>query len=272
MFFLGALPVYYPSGRLPSRAWRGPTALLVVAAVVVEGQWILAQFTSAVPAPFGGGGWLAGIPSFIYAVAVLIIWVGCVQRMLRAGYPERQQLVWLFSAVVVLLLTQFLGGQTWALWVQAVALHLLPVAIAVGVLRYRMLGIEMVLRRGLVYAALTAIIVAVHAAVSAVAGIRLTGAVLPAVVAAAFVAIGVTPLRSWLQSVVDRLLYGHRNSPLDAVSSLADQVAGARQEDLLELVLVDVQLALRAAGACVRDAAGHILASVGSTGSPTGSR
>ena len=256
--------------RAPARpSWRWSVALLVAASLAVQGQWTLAQINSAVPVPLdsaaeGPQTWLAWIPIGVYAAAVLIIWAGCVWRMLHARYPERQQLAWLFCAVVVLLITQLLGTQTWELWLQAIALHLLPVAIAAGILRYRMLGIEMVLRRGLVYAALTVAIVAVHAAVAALAGIRLTGAVLPAVTAAALVAIGVTPLRGWLQRVVDRLLYGHRSNPLEAVSGLADQVAGARREELLDLILTDVQLALRAAGVRVTDPDGNILASVGS--------
>jgi hypothetical protein len=44
---------------------------------------------------------------------------------------------------------------------------LAPVAVAVGVLRYRLLGIETVLRRGLVYGTLTVLVFGVYLAVTA---------------------------------------------------------------------------------------------------------
>ena len=50
------------------------------------------------------------------------------------------------------------------------SLLLVPVAVAVGVLRYRLLGIEAVLRRGLVYGMYTCVVVAVYLAVTAAAG------------------------------------------------------------------------------------------------------
>lgn len=52
--------------------------------------------------------------------------------------------------MLLALTTMMLGDSVPALWVQAVSLYLVPVAIAVGVLRYRLLGIDLVLRRGLV--------------------------------------------------------------------------------------------------------------------------
>jgi signal transduction histidine kinase len=138
------------------------------------------------------------------------------------------------------------------------------VAVAVGVLRYRLLGIETVLRRGLVYGLLTAVVVGVYLVVTAVAGTRLDRGPLPGVVAAALVAVGLTPLRERLQVAVDRLVYGDRRDPMRAVTRLGDRVAAAGESDLLPVVLATVTDAVRAPGASVVAADGTVLAACGS--------
>jgi len=140
---------------------------------------------------------------------------------------------------------------------------LLPVAIAVGVLRYRLLGIEVVVRRGLVYGALTAAVVGVYLLVTTVAGARLDRGPLPGVVAAALVAVGLTPLRDRLQVAVDRLVYGDRRDPMRAVTRLGDRVAAAGETDLLPTVLATVTDAVRAPCAAVLAPDGSVLGSHG---------
>jgi signal transduction histidine kinase len=141
----------------------------------------------------------------------------------------------------------------------------IPLAVAVGVLRYRLLGIEAVLRRGLVYGLLTGAVVAVYLVVTAVAGSQLGGGLLPGVVAAALVAVGLTPLRDRLQVAVDRLVYGDRRDPLRAVTRLGDRVAAAGEADLLPAVLATVTEAVRAPGAAVLAADGSVLATHGAS-------
>ncbi len=110
------------------------------------------------------------------------------------------------------------------------------------------------------YAALTAAIVTLHAVVALVTGARLTGGALPGVVAAAVVAVGLTPLRVRLQRGVDRLLYGHRSDPVRAVADLGDRMAAAQDRDLLDAVLTGVRTAVRAAGARIIRPDGEVLA------------
>ena len=142
-------------------------------------------------------------------------------------------------------------------------LYLIPVAVGVGVFRYNLLGIEVVLRRGLVYGALTAVVVTVYLAVSVLAGTQLRGDPLPGVVAAALVAVALTPLRDRLQHGVDRLVYGERQDPLRAVTRLGDQVA-ADEPDLLSSVLRVITTAVRAPGATVTAPDGRLVAEYGS--------
>jgi hypothetical protein len=68
--------------------------------------------------------------------------------------PERQQLLLLLVSAALLVPLGMIGEVT-----RAIGLVLVPVAVAVGVLRYRLLGIEQVLRRTLLYGVLTGLVV-----------------------------------------------------------------------------------------------------------------
>jgi hypothetical protein len=169
-----------------------------------------------------------------------------VVRLVRAQSPERQQLAWLLVVIIPCVVLSFFAGSQSGFTALG---FLIPVAIAVAVLRYRLLGIEVVVRRGLVYGALTAAVIGVYLLVTTVAGARLDQGPLPGVVAAALVAVGLTPLRDRLQAGVDRLVYGDRRDPIRAVTRLGDRMAAAGETDLLPAVLATVTDAVRAPGA-----------------------
>jgi len=121
-----------------------------------------------------------------------------------------------------------------------------------------------VLRRGLVYATLTAALIGVYLLVAAIAGSGLIHAAVPGVVAAALVALGLNPFRERLQRGVDRLVYGDRRDPMRAVARFADTVAAAGEpEELLPAVLMTVMNAVRAPGAAVLSPEGRLVATHG---------
>ena len=133
----------------------------------------------------------------------------------------------------------------------AAALVPYPAGLGVAALRYRLWDVDLVLRRSLVYAVLTACIVGAYVlAIVTLGGLlgRTTGAPL---VATAVVALGAAPLYRRLQSAADRLLYGDRSDPAAAVSRLARRVqaaaAGRDPDALLSEVARDI--ARGAAGA-----------------------
>lgn len=260
---IGLLPVLYPSGRLPARSWRWPAAVVVLGAALMQLQWFAANRSVPVqPAP-PAAELLQAMTMAVFLLGVLAVWALCFVRLARSGYPERQQLMWLFASVVVVVITLFLGESTAELWVRLFGLCFLPVAIGVGIVRYRLLGIETVLRRGLVYGTLTAVIVAIYAGVSALAGTQLTGAALPAVITAGLVAVGLNPLRTRLQKAVDRLIYGQRSDPIRAVSELGNRVAGAAEGELVAVLLGGVQNAVRSAGVRIHHVDGTLLGRLG---------
>jgi hypothetical protein len=209
----------YPNGRLPSRWWRWPVgaAALGIGLVTLASMLHPYPYSEIAPGPPPVAAPTLGIVcgvigGVLLVAAAVVIWIGSVV-LLRARSPERQQLAWLLFVVVPLIVVAF-GAAPMPVFL---ALGFgIPVAVAVGVLRYHLLGIEVVLRRGLVYGALTAAVVGVYLVVTTAAGARLDRGPLPGVVAAALVAVGLTPLRDRLQAAVDRLVYGDRRDPMRA--------------------------------------------------------
>lgn len=206
----------------------------------------------------GAAWWLFGL---VTAATLLggtaAIWVMSVVRLLRAPPPLRQQLAWLLCAVVPLFI---IGLAT--RW-QGFSIGI-PVAVAVGVLRYRLLDIEITLRRGLVYAVLTGAVVAVYLVTTELVGSRLRNGPVPGVVAAGLVAVGLSPVRERVQRGVDRLLCRDRRDPMRAVTRISDTVAAAGEPgDLLPSVLSSVADASRAPGAAVLFPDGQPMAVVG---------
>jgi signal transduction histidine kinase len=265
----GLLPLLYPSGRLPSRRWWPLAAILAVASIGQLLQWLMSR-VAGWRWPFDEGQaaqatWLEWTPFGVYAVAAVLGWVLCLVRIAQAASPERAQLVLLLGAVVLPLgVSAALAGSesVLAMWVTTPLMMLLPVAVAVGVLRYRLLGIEVVLHRGLVYGALTACVVAVYALVTWV-GARVGGEAVPPVLAAALVAVGLLPLRGVMQGWVDRLLYGGPNDPLATVSALGTVVAGVPAPSVADQLAESMRHAVRSRGVRVERPDGTFAGSAG---------
>jgi signal transduction histidine kinase len=112
-----------------------------------------------------------------------------------------------------------------------VLMLLIPISIAVAVLRYRLYDIDVVINRTLVYGALTASVAGIY--ILAVGGLGLlfksSGTLLNSLVATGVVAIVFAPLRDRLQRGVNRLMYGERDDPYAVISRL-----GQRLEATLE--------------------------------------
>lgn len=186
--------------------------------------------------------WVAG--SIVAAALFLTGLCGsigeAVYRVARGPRAERMALLWvLVLAVLGVAAVYFSPWES----VSTIPFNLIMVGVAVGVLRYGALGIEVVVRRVLVYAALTAVVLAVFAAVvTGLASVFPKGPT-PQLVAAALVAVGLAPVRDRIQSLVDRVIYGERRDPFAALKRLGTPVAGSGE--LVPEVLGALARALR---------------------------
>ncbi|HEY3559489.1 MAG TPA: histidine kinase [Kribbella sp.] len=231
LWTLGFMPLIsiglllFPTGRPPSPRWR--FLLLTDAAAVIlaasatafkpgplENHHI-ANNPLGIPLPDRVFGVLGGIGFALFAVGALGAALATFLRWYRGRAGERAQLTWFGLAVLMLVAGLLLQSTPAGNPVMLVAIPLLPVAVAVAILRHNLLGTDVVLRRSLVYGALTVVLLLTYTATVAALGSLLQGRAdsTAALVATALVAVAFAPARQRLQRAADRLLYGERGNP-----------------------------------------------------------
>ena len=179
----------------------------------------------------------------LIVAAGLAALVSLAFRYRRAGTVERAQLKWLVYAaavIVVAVLAQIPIASTNlqnAISIGAVAL--VPVAIGIAVLRYRLYDIDRVISRTVAYAIVTGLLVGIYAGLvllaTQVLGIHASVAVAAATLAAAAL---FSPVRRRVQRAVDRRFNRAR---YDADQTVA--VFAARLKDAVDLDAVRDDLA-----------------------------
>lgn len=259
---LTLMVVRYPSGALPGPRWRwldrAVAACLVATAVGLAtapdsvDDWIAtARPVVALPGRLAVVLVVAGGLGLVGATALVLGHAGW--RTWRARGPERAQLLLLVLTGAVTVVCAFAPWGT----LFSVTLFLVPIAVAVGVLRYKLLGIEVVVRRTLLYGTLTAVVAGVYAAVVALLSPVVPSGPAPGVVAAAVVAVGLLPARARLQALVDVVVYGERRDPVAAVTRLGAQLP---DDDPLPSVVTAVARSLRSRYVAVTASDGRIRA------------
>jgi hypothetical protein len=175
---------------------------------------------------------------FVLISCGLVASVVCmVQRLRRSSGEQRRQLrvIALAAALIAvglvfLLVVQGINGgeQTWLAGVPLfVAYFLLPILIAVAVLRYRLYDVELIINRtvlvvlGAGFAAIgyTTLVVAVGNLVD-----RRTSGLWLSLLATVVVALAFQPLRRWVVRLADRLAYGSRAQPYQELSDFSDRL------------------------------------------------
>lgn len=228
-----ALPQLFPDGRLLSRRWR-PLAWYGVAAAAL----LMAVFLLY---PSGPGEDTASIYDLafpLFGTAALASSVPLAVRFRRSRGVPRQQFKWVFYGLSFSLPMIALGAATVAGKDSAansaltlVALELIPVAITVAILKFRLYDIDIVISKTLLVAGLAGFItlayVAIVVGVGSLAGTGREPNLALSVAATAVVAVAFQPVRRALQRLANRLVYGHRATPYDVLSGFATRVGAA---------------------------------------------
>ena len=231
----------FPDGRLLSRRWR-PVAWL--AAVSTFGIAYHQAFSAgrlgnvSLSNPFaldGLGGQLAEASAICFVllpIAFLASLASLVVRLRRAGGDERQQLKWLASGGVVLVIGAGLPVDSMLLTV--VGELAIGIAFGTAILRHRLYDIDVVINRALVYTALTATLAGGYLASVLVLQLVLSGVTANngLAIAASTLAVAALfqPARRRIQAGVDRRFF---RSKYDAARTL--QRFGARLRDEVDL-------------------------------------
>lgn len=200
--------------------------------------------------PFDTNSWPVSLQFLVWAVFLGCVIYAQLYRYRRVSTPtQRQQTKWvvlgiagafvgfLGSQIMLLLMARTLttpdAWRTYFFVVSAyyLAMLLIPLSIAVALLRYHLFDVDVWLSRALVYGALTVSVLVLYVSIVAGAGLvfQVQGNPLVSLLAAGVVAVVFQPLRERLQRGVNTLLYGQRDEPYAVLSRL-----GQRLEATLE--------------------------------------
>lgn len=262
LLLLPLIVLLFPDGHLPSSRWR-PVLWLGAAGMTVGVAGILLQ-----PELFGSDealgrpiqAPLAGVVSDstrqLLDVVLLALLTPClgaalaspVVRYRRARSVERAQLRWFAWGAAVTVAGEIVFNVLW--WEQTPVLlsvlmgMALPTSVTIAILRYRLYDIDVIIRRTLVYAVLTAALAVIYGAgvvsVSAITGrLSTQGSDLPIAVATLMVAGLFAPLRGRIQAQIDQRFYRSRYDAQRAVDAFALRMRDQADLEILRMGLVD---------------------------------
>jgi hypothetical protein len=230
----------FPNGHLPSRRWRPVIWLVAVGillgllssgSIVEAGSYHLETLSLL---DYIGIGSVRGPVQALAGLLILIIYglgvVAIILRLQRARKDERQQLKWfsyagvIFASINVIEQLLFDHGlhtldpsalvpaDLFLGIPAAIAFGIIPVAAAIAIFRYRLYDIDILIRRTIVYAVLTAILGLVYFGVIVLLqlffrGITGQSSDLAIVVSTLVIAALFTPLRRRVQGVIDHRFF-----------------------------------------------------------------
>ena len=250
----------FPDGSPPSKRWR------VVGWIAVVGSGLIALGNILVPGKLGGFSLervhimnptgidgLRGVANGLITVGGICLIIASVAsvtalvlRFRRARGEERQQLRWLAyvaaaAATVPLIgIASVIAGVDIGNIVFPVFFLLLlvgvPAACGIAILKYRVLDLDIVIKKTVVFGAVVVLITAVYLAVVVWVGPKVggKGSGVASLAATIIVVLAFQPVSRWARRLADRLVYGERATPYEVLSGLSDRFgASYSTEDVL---------------------------------------
>jgi signal transduction histidine kinase len=253
----------FPTGRPVAGIWRWFFAATIVAQVLAALQALTssgaitdvwsdelshAGVSAANPIAIEGlrglGPVLEVLTFAFYIVGAAGAVVSLFVRRRRASSVERLQLRWLAAVagaaalwILVMVPLMFLtdpegpaGAAFWLVITPLVALGP-PAAIGIGIVKYRLFDIDVVIRKALIVTIVAVALTTLYLAVLALA--TLSG-ISRVVVGIALLAVTFNPVRRAARSIADRVAYGRRATSYEVVSEFSERMSGAyATEDVL---------------------------------------
>lgn len=221
----------FPTGKLLSKGWRWGVALVFIAfglflllvtfsleAEVGETGRILANPIGFLPEEVVGP--LLAMMGFFLVSGALGSLISVFARYRRSQAVERAQMRWLFVACALFVINYAIGfvvegyvdsplGEAFFIF----TVFTIPLSIGIAILRYRLWDVDVVINRSLIYGVLTTLLAALFAGTAAVLS-QLAKAAFgeemqqaAAAVAAIVVASLFTPIRTRVESAINRRLF-----------------------------------------------------------------
>jgi len=251
----------FPTGKPPSARWGKIVPALLVLFLIfvfwatfaaslspVDGDWQLQNPIGFIPNQLIEVSfllpWLIGLGTFtLLCVASLFV------RYRGAAVVERNQIKWLLYAAgvfaVIYIPGLFLGWEESYLFnlLFILAIIMIPVSIAVAILRYRLFDIDILIRKTLVYGGLTITLALVYfggvvllqSLFETISGQQSPVAI---VISTLLIAALFNPLRKRIQNAIDQRFYRRK---YNAEQALVEFAATARSETDLEALTAQVE-------------------------------
>lgn len=242
----------FPDGSPPSKRWRvvgwidlAAMGLLVLGNIVVPGPlggFSLERIHIANPTGIQGLHDVANDVLAAGAIGVIVAGVASmialVLRFRRARGEERQQLRWLAyvaaatAAVPLIGIASVIAGVDLGNLVFPAFFVLLligiPVASGIAILKYRMLDLDIVIKKTVVFAVVATVLTGLYLGVIALATV---GTVSRLLVGALLLAVTFNPVRRAARSLADRVVYGKRATSYEVLAQFSGRMADTYATD-----------------------------------------
>lgn len=263
----------FPDGHLPGRGWVWVAWLIVLSGAFQAVTGVLSDGSSFSDSTEANSILSIGLvlPESVVLIAgiasdaaYLLVIGTLVWRYIRGDERTRRQVMWLILAMLIIValnVERLLTGDGPILLLLSVVL--IPIALAIAIVRYELFDIRFALSRTLLYGLTVALVIAVY--VGVVAGLTLlvpSNAERSISVAAAIVAAFLfAPVRALVLRLINRAFYGTRSDPARTAWQIGE---GLRHDDDLPGMLEQTRSALRLPWISLRgEAEGNDIASAG---------
>ena len=242
---------------------------------------------------FAGGFMLCMLFILVYSVLTV---VALYRSYRESGTDEQQQVRWplwgtatAVGSSVVLMIVSFVlqvvfGDSGHVDFTSTVALStvskmvylLIPVSLAFGIVKYRLMDIDLIIRKTVIYTAVTGFVVVVYLMLAGVSGLALVRSAglesqAATVVATLLVVALFVPVRNRIQRLVDRFFFQRERDTEASVARVARTVAESVSMEAMTLTIAEElqrTLSCRSVAVLVRRAASDKLAVEATVGLP----
>ncbi|HYC62090.1 MAG TPA: SpoIIE family protein phosphatase [Thermoanaerobaculia bacterium] len=230
-------------------------AVFAIFAVTIATTTLMARYVSSTLAGITGAASI-GLPLLILAGYPFIATAALVRSYRAAGVEEKRQVKWPLWGLVIALTVKIIGNiVSFGIGIAMRLAHVstieyrvvfqaldivptvvsvvVPISFAVAILKYRLMNIDLLIRRTVVYAILSGAIVVVYLGLVGglgtilvnVAGLKNQTMVIASTL---IVALLFVPVRNKLQTLVDRNLFRHKYDYPEALRAIATETRMAR--------------------------------------------
>ncbi|HTG46363.1 MAG TPA: ATP-binding protein [Actinomycetota bacterium] len=262
----------FPDGRAISRGWGRWIAVCTTGTLVASAAFAFSDRPAIFPGvdnPVGFRGMydLGSLGTILFIALLVTAFASLVVRLRRSTGEEREQMKWVAyaAAIVVAAFTGYLlsyavagGSNAGAVGNVMESLVLLgaatiPIAIGIGILKYRLYDIDVVIRKTVVFAIAVVLLMAVFVVGAVVIGALVSRSDTGVRIAAAFV-VGLLfePARRLATRIADRAVFGGRATPYEVLTEFTRRAGAAYEaDDVLDRIAQVAAAGVGASGARV---------------------